>query len=102
MNALTLPASAAPASARSAAAPAAPAAPFHAPFRMAAGAVLTLRHGRDMRIEVMEGLLWVTAAGEPQDHFVAPGDRHGLGRSRNVVMENVSARTALVRLVPDT
>lgn len=102
MNALTLPASAAPASARSAAAPAAPAAPVHAPFRMAAGAVLTLRHGRDMRIEVMEGLLWVTAAGEPQDHFVAPGDRHGLGRSRNVVMENVSARTALVRLVPDT
>jgi len=99
MNALTLPASATPASARAAAAPAAP---VHAPFRMAAGAVLTLRHGRDMRIEVMEGLLWVTAAGEPQDHFVAPGDRHGLGRSRNVVMENVSARTALVRLVPDT
>jgi len=99
MNALTLPASAAPAPARSADAPAAP---VHAPFRMAAGAVLTLRHGRDMRIEVMEGLLWVTAAGEPQDHFVAPGDRHGLGRSRNVVMENVSARTALVRLVPDT
>ena len=99
MDALTLPASAAPASTRSAAVPAAAA---HAPFRMAAGALLTLCHGRDMRIEVMEGLLWVTAVGEPQDHFVGPGDRHGLGRSRTVVMENVSARTALVRLVPDT
>ena len=97
MNALTLPASAAPASARSA-----PAAPAHAPFRMAVGAVLRLRHGRGLRIEVMEGMLWVTATGESQDHFVGPGERHGLGRSRAVVLENLSTRTALVRLVPDT
>ena len=96
MNTLTLPASAAPVRATPA-----PALPAHAPFRIAAGAVLTLRHGRDMRIEVMEGRLWVTATGDPRDHFVGPGDRHALGGARNVVMENVSHCAALVRLVPD-
>jgi len=66
---------------------------------MAAGALLTLRHGRDLRVEVLEGRLWVTAQGDARDHFVGPGDRHPLGRARGVVMENVSHGTALVRLI---
>lgn len=97
MNTLTLPASAARASA-----PSVSAAPAHAPFRIAAGAMLTLRHGRDLRIEVTEGRLWVTAAGDAQDHFVGAGERHSLGRARAVVIENIGVETALLRLVPAT
>jgi hypothetical protein len=97
MNTLTFSASAAPASASSA-----PAVPAHAPFRIAAGAVLALRHGRGLRVEVMEGRLWITAAGDTQDHFVGPGGRHALGQAHAVVIENVGSGTALLRLVPGT
>jgi len=94
MNTLALNATAAPAKA-----PSSPASNASAPFRIAAGAVLTLRHGRDLRVEVIEGRLWVTAKGDASDHFVSPGQPHALGRSRTVVIENIGRESALLRLV---
>ena len=69
-----------------------------APFRIAAGAVLTLRQGRDLTVEVIEGRLWITSAGDGADHFVGPAGCHPLGRARVVVIENVGRASALLRL----
>jgi hypothetical protein len=93
MNTLALPATAAPAQAQPA-----PARSAALPFRIAAGAVLTLREGRDLRIEVIEGRLWVTSVGDTEDHFIGPGACHALGRARTVVIENVGREPALLRL----
>lgn len=72
-----------------------------APFRIAPGAVLTLRQGRDMRVEVIVGRLWITGAGDAQDHFVGPGGRHSMGRVAAVVIESLGPTPALLRIVPD-
>jgi len=83
---------------RASSAPASSASAAATPFRIAAGAVLTLRQGRDLCVEVIEGRLWITAESDGDDHFVGPGCRHPLGRARTVVIENVGRDSALLRL----
>lgn len=101
MNTLTAPAGLAPASTRSPASEPAAASTACAPFRIAPGAMLVLRRGRGMRIEVIEGRLWVTARGDAQDHFIGPGGQHTLGQVQAVVIENLGPAPALLRIVPD-
>ena len=79
--------------------PAAPARLAERPFRIAAGAVLCLRHARGLQVQVIEGRLWVTAEGDAEDHVVGPGGTLPLGRARAVVMENIGRDAALLRLV---
>ena len=44
-------------------------------IQLAAGKPLAFRGARDVHLECTEGMVWLTLAGEPDDYFLAKGER---------------------------
>ncbi|MGH9576379.1 MAG: DUF1127 domain-containing protein [Terriglobales bacterium] len=57
---------------------------------------LRLTRARGATVEVLEGRVWITEAGQPQDAIVSPGMRHSIGSNGLVVigMDAGAAATA--------
>lgn len=62
-----------------------------------AGSVTTLRPRARTIIECDRGVLWVTAAGDPVDHFVEPGAAVDLREAALVVVEALGDARVQVR-----
>ena len=62
--------------------------------RLAPHAVLPLRLPRGACVAVSAGRLWLTEAGDPDDHFIGAGEHHVVRRGGQVLLEGDSPRLA--------
>ncbi|WP_428419909.1 DUF2917 domain-containing protein [Methylibium sp.] len=52
-----------------------------------AGRIARLQRAAGLWVEVRSGLLWLTEAGDPQDHFLRAGERHRIAGRGLVILE---------------
>jgi Protein of unknown function (DUF2917) len=64
------------------------------PLRLTPGATTTLRAQRGRWLQVQRGRLWLTEPGDPQDHFIGPGQCWRIAGPGPVVLQNDSTETA--------
>ena len=64
------------------------------PLRLAPGATTTLRGQRGRWLRVQQGRLWLTEPGDPQDHFIGPGQCWRVISDGPVVLQNDSPEPA--------
>lgn len=64
------------------------------PLRLAPGATTTLRGHRGRWLHVQQGRVWLTEPGDPQDHFIGPGQCWRLASHGPVVLQNDGAAPA--------
>lgn len=69
-----------------------------ATLRLERGTVHSLHLGAGCTLVLAAGRIWLTEPGDLEDHFLAAGQTHRVGRGGRVVIEGDSAETAVVRL----
>jgi hypothetical protein len=62
------------------------------------GQVLSLRHCAGRQLSLVQGRLWLTEPGDPDDHFLRPGQTRVLMSDGQVVIENDGPEPARYRL----
>lgn len=67
--------------------------------RLEAGEAMSLPAERGATLSVTEGQLWLTVAGDPDDHLLGPGSRHELSPTHLTVVECVGGPSATWQLL---
>ena len=70
-------------------------------IQLAADGPLALRGARNAELECVEGAVWLTLEGEPQDYLLAAGERMRLARGGLALVEgNPVGAIRLIRATP--
>ena len=73
----------------------------HGGIALARGFAARLEDARGLAIEVWDGELWVTQAGDRRDHFIRPGERFRIERDGVVLAQALSpSHATLTAAVP--
>ena len=68
--------------------------------RLARGRTWSVDNARGLRLEVLEGRIWLTEEGRPEDHFVGAGSHHVVRSGGRVVCEGDAAGLTMFRVSP--
>jgi hypothetical protein len=68
---------------------------------LSASEPLSIEDGQATRVRVLEGLVWITEEGSPDDHFVSAGETFELKqRGKAVLLSDQGARLELISQSP--